>query len=419
MNSETRTSAAASAASHFALAWIGVGTASRQAAEYRLASRLLNEEIGPGVPIVAVDVHDSAVDAGTYGDPREAALDKAVRAWLADDPPAQAMILLVRDSWTVSAPGSIDALQRVLGQMREVDCVVPLQPELLPPDCTPNYQTPSGIETFHRLLKERVRSNAQPPAGHRPALFAVRAGVLHDLLPTTDLFGVPARLGARCAVAPSAYAHPLPAYHGLDRADMLPLVPAGTSALLDIGCGAGAFAASVKQALGCRAVGIEMLPAIAAQAARRLDEVLIGDALVLDLPELFDCVTMLDSLEHMTEPDLFLSRVANQWLAPGGCVIASAPNVGHWSLVLDQLAGRWDYVPAGLLCETHVRFFTEHSLRVLFRRHGLGVTALHRVELPAPPTLRAQLSGFAQAGFPVDERSLDTLAFHLVARHVG
>ena len=45
-----------------------------------------------------------------------------------------------------------------------------------------------------------------------------------------------------------------------------------------------------------------------------------------------------------------------QVLPPGGVVVLSVPNVGHWSVVADLLAGRWDYLPAGLVCVTHLRF---------------------------------------------------------------
>ena len=42
--------------------------------------------------------------------------------------------------------------------------------------------------------------------------------------------------------------------------------------------------------------------------------------------------------------------------------IFSIPNVGHYSIVEDLIAGRWDYLPIGLLCYTHFRFFTRHTL---------------------------------------------------------
>ena len=49
-------------------------------------------------------------------------------------------------------------------------------------------------------------------------------------------------------------------------------------------------------------------------------------------------------------------------VTPGGRLVLSVPNVGHWAVVEDLLAGRWDYLPIGLLCYTHYRFFTRRTL---------------------------------------------------------
>ena len=53
----------------------------------------------------------------------------------------------------------------------------------------------------------------------------------------------------------------------------------------------------------------------------------------------------------------FLYRV-RCWLRPDGCIVASMPNVRHHSVVSSLLEGNWSYEPAGLLDETHLRFFT-------------------------------------------------------------
>ncbi|WP_295543262.1 class I SAM-dependent methyltransferase [uncultured Thiohalocapsa sp.] len=191
-----------------------------------------------------------------------------------------------------------------------------------------------------------------------------------------------------------------------------------TRSLLNIGCGIGAFGAAAAQTLGCRVVGIELIPSIARIAAQQLDRVLTGDALSLEIEERFDCVTCLDVLEHVAEPERLLERIRERFLAAEGHLVASVPNVGHWSLALDQIAGRWDYVPAGLLCETHLRFFTEHSLHALLSRQGFEISTLHRVKLPAPANVHKRLASLREAGFEVNAASLDTLAFHLVARCV-
>ena len=66
-------------------------------------------------------------------------------------------------------------------------------------------------------------------------------------------------------------------YFGLDRNEMLPFVPADSTAVLEVGCGTGLFATAVKTKLGARVVGIEPFQHAAMVAAKSLDEVLALD----------------------------------------------------------------------------------------------------------------------------------------------
>jgi len=80
----------------------------------------------------------------------------------------------------------------------------------------------------------------------------------------------------------------------------------------------------------------------------------------------FDGVVFKDVLEHVADPAALL-RDARSLLRPGGRVIASIPNVAHWTVRLRLLFGHFDYTPTGLLDATHLRFFMEASVRALFR----------------------------------------------------
>ncbi len=63
----------------------------------------------------------------------------------------------------------------------------------------------------------------------------------------------------------------------------------------------------------------------------------------------------------------------NERLAPGGEVVLSIPNVAHLWVRLSLLLGRFEYAGRGILDRTHVRFFTERSLRALLADAGLRV----------------------------------------------
>lgn len=186
-------------------------------------------------------------------------------------------------------------------------------------------------------------------------------------------------------------------YYRLPRQEVAALVPASAKRVLDVGCGAGALGHHLKQRQPCWVSGIEVVPGVAEQARGVLDEVLVGDveSLVERPPrERFDCIVCADVLEHLREPGRVLRALREGWLAPDGVVVASIPNVRHWSVIRQLLEGRWDYADAGLLDRTHLRFFTRTTLYFLFAEAGFHIlewraTRIPGAEAPPPPLLDA------------------------------
>lgn len=175
-----------------------------------------------------------------------------------------------------------------------------------------------------------------------------------------------------------------PAYYGRPRREMVGHVPATASAVLDIGCGAGAFGAGLKQEWGrlgrpLEVWGVEMDPAAATRAATVLDEVRVGDAagVLRDLPTgRFDAIILNDILEHVVDPAELL-RLARPLLRPGGCVVSSVPNVRFFPNVVELVVrGRWEYTDEGILDRTHLRFFTRSSAVALFAEAGYRVESV-------------------------------------------
>lgn len=148
------------------------------------------------------------------------------------------------------------------------------------------------------------------------------------------------------------------------------------SRVLDVGCGTGATLKELRDAVHCEVVGIEPHPR-RAQAARD-DGLDVRDGLLSDYsPEglgRFDAVLLLDVLEHLADPVELLQAV-KPWLRPQGALVASVPNVGHWTVRLDLLRGRFDYTDAGIMDATHLRWFTRESFRRLFETNGYRITA--------------------------------------------
>lgn len=166
-------------------------------------------------------------------------------------------------------------------------------------------------------------------------------------------------------------------YYANPRTEITALVPESTMRILDVGCGAGAFALAVKrQKAGREAWGIEINPTVAEEARQKLDKVLVGDInrLMEELPrQYFDAIVFNDVLEHLPDPYTVLSEM-KAFLAPGGRILVSLPNVRHIRNLFNLLVRKdWAYTDHGVLDRTHLRFFTLKSALRTFREGGFQV----------------------------------------------
>lgn len=148
----------------------------------------------------------------------------------------------------------------------------------------------------------------------------------------------------------------------------------GHKRVLDVGCATG-YLGEALTTRGCTVTGIELDLEAAEVAKGRLSRVVVGDIASLDLDqtfgtERFDVAVLGDVIEHVVEPAALLARVSSL-LVPGGSVVLSVPNVGHGSVRLALLQGRWQYRDLGLLDRTHLRFFTRDGVDALVREAGL------------------------------------------------
>ena len=157
---------------------------------------------------------------------------------------------------------------------------------------------------------------------------------------------------------------------------LLRMIPEGAR-VLDVGCGTGSISCLVRDLRRAEVVGIEPNPERARLAGQRGIPVVVGtyDDGIVRRHGAFDVVLFADVLEHLEDPASMLRQVRGA-LAPGGRVLASIPNVAHWSVRLDLLRGRFDYQPTGIMDATHLRWFTRASAGRLFRAAGYEVREL-------------------------------------------
>jgi glycosyltransferase involved in cell wall biosynthesis len=151
--------------------------------------------------------------------------------------------------------------------------------------------------------------------------------------------------------------------------------------ILDLGCSDGSLGGRLGDA-GHEVAGVDI-------EERKDVRTRLADFFEADLdggiPEAagdgFDVVLAADVLEHVRSPELLLDEIRGR-LRPGGTLIASVPNFGHWYPRLRVAAGRFDYDKRGILDHGHVRFFTQRSFGRLVERAGWRVIRSESIGLP-------------------------------------
>ena len=170
------------------------------------------------------------------------------------------------------------------------------------------------------------------------------------------------------------------AYFSSARVDFVARLPRDPGAhVLEIGCGDGATGAlALKSGRAGRYVGIELVDHVAAEARERLTEVLTGNVETMDLlwpAASFDALIMSEVLEHLIDPWTTLTRLA-RIVRPGGLVLASSPNIAHWRVIKELLAGRFELTDRGVFDRTHMRWFTPDTFAGMFERAGFHVDSV-------------------------------------------
>lgn len=191
-------------------------------------------------------------------------------------------------------------------------------------------------------------------------------------------------------------------YFSCDRLELVPLIPADATRILEVGCGEGRFATALRAARPAsrlEIVGVEVNEAAGRIARSALDRLIVGNVEQLEVSydSYFDCVVFADALEHLVDPWNMLRR-AREYLREGGRIVASIPNVQHWTVLANLLRGRWDYTEYGIMDNTHLRFFTRTSIGHLFESTGFGAIEIHPL---MGTTARARITRLATGGLAV------------------
>jgi len=343
-----------------------------------------------------------------FGEVAWAPLEESALELLAGRPES-APVLVVEDD-LLTTRRSLAAMAAALAAGADWSAPAAVAEALAPLDRSGPVHTLRGFEQVEAAALERpallagLAPRPLPASLWRNGALAWAAAAAGSLAAALER---PVVLGATAGLA-----HHFTGYYGHRRDDIAPLLPERPGEVLEIGCGDGATGEWLERSYGCRVTGVELNPVAAAIAAGRIHRVIAADVETVELGGRFDFVIALELFEHLTRQEAFLERMRGL-LAPGGALLLSVPNVGHGAVVEDLIAGRFDYLPVGLLCYTHYRFFTRAALERWFERCGFSRVEIVPQPLAPPAGLVERLEA---AGLEVDRASLATGGFFVLAR---
>jgi 2-polyprenyl-3-methyl-5-hydroxy-6-metoxy-1,4-benzoquinol methylase len=158
------------------------------------------------------------------------------------------------------------------------------------------------------------------------------------------------------------------------------LIADRSSMVVDLGAGSGIVSHALK-GLGVGYHGLEIHP-VAVElmhdrgiAATQLDlsdlDAVTSTLDAIDEATPVGAMMLLDVIEHLLQPQQLLVKLSDWALKHGEpLLVVSVPNVSHFDVAFRLLCGKWIPTETGLLDSTHIRFFTELTLRHLFERTG-------------------------------------------------
>jgi SAM-dependent methyltransferase len=151
--------------------------------------------------------------------------------------------------------------------------------------------------------------------------------------------------------------------------------------ILDLGCGDGELGASVR-AQGHEVFGVDLEEH--ANIRNQLDGFVradLDDGIPTEAGTGYDIVLAAEILSYVRQPNRLLAE-ARRCLRPGGSLIITVGNFGHWYPRLRVLVGRFDYDQRGILDRGHVRFFTRRTFERIASAEGFRIRRREALGLP-------------------------------------
>ena len=166
-----------------------------------------------------------------------------------------------------------------------------------------------------------------------------------------------------------------------------------SSNILDLGCNDGELALYLKNK-NCNITGVDKKEVL---EDSQLDDYVSFD-LNKGLPEInyknFDYILILDVIEHLYEPEKFLSNLKKRISSNSNVkILISTPNIAFIVMRFMLLIGFFNYGKRGILDKTHTRLFTFSSFKHLLEQHGFFITRSYGIPAPFPLAIGNNILG--------------------------
>ena len=158
------------------------------------------------------------------------------------------------------------------------------------------------------------------------------------------------------------------------------------SKVLDLGCGPGYVARGLKNK-GCYVSGIDDISAVNKDSFDEFLQLNLNNLDKLPGMDAFDYILILDIIEHLDKPELFLDKIRENSKRKRPLVIVTVPNVAFFIIRLQLLFSHFNYGKEGILDLTHKRLFTFKSLIKMVTESGFEVKKVKGIPAPFPKAI--------------------------------
>lgn len=159
------------------------------------------------------------------------------------------------------------------------------------------------------------------------------------------------------------------------------------SRVLDIGCGRG-YVAELMAGDAGHVTGLDQYaPESSPKPNVEYQKWAIGaEPCPVDVSN-YDQVFMLDVIEHLNDPEVFMEKLRAAAVTKRPEIILTTANIGFFVTRFMLLIGQFNYGRKGILDRTHTRLFTFRSLRELFDQTGYVIHEVRGIPAPFPKAM--------------------------------